>query len=84
MFPETRKLVQLVLTFPITSKEGEKNFSLMKRILYYTRYARTMYVDLTTLLSCPTLKHPSKLSKLSTEKIIEMFVQANPRNLKYK
>ena len=28
--------------------------------------------------------HPSKLSKLSTEKIIEMFVQANPRNLKYK
>ena len=28
--------------------------------------------------------HPSKLSKLSTEKIIEMFVQANPRNLNYK
>ena len=26
--------------------------------------------------------HPSKLSKLSTEKIIEMFVQANPRKLK--
>ena len=25
--------------------------------------------------------HPTKLSELSTEKIIEMFVQANPRKL---
>ena len=26
--------------------------------------------------------HPIRLSELSTEKIIEMFVQANPRKLK--
>ena len=28
--------------------------------------------------------HPTRLSELSTEKIIEMFVQANPRKLKLK
>jgi len=28
--------------------------------------------------------HPKRLSELSTEKIIEMFVQANPRKLKLK
>ena len=28
--------------------------------------------------------HPTKLSELSTEKIIEMFVQANPTKLKLK
>ena len=27
--------------------------------------------------------HPTRLSELSTEKIIEMFVQANPRKLKH-
>ena len=31
-----------------------------------------------------TALHPVRLSELSTEKIIEMFVQANPRNLKLK
>ena len=41
MFAETRKLVQLVLMFPITSNEGEKIFSLMKRILHYTKYTMT-------------------------------------------
>jgi len=28
--------------------------------------------------------HPTRLSELSTEKIIGMFVQANPRKLKLK
>ena len=28
--------------------------------------------------------HPTRLSELSTEKIIEMFVQVNPRKLKLK
>ena len=65
-YKETRKLVQLVLTFPITSNEGERSFSLLKSILHYTRCTMT----------------ETRLSELSTEKIIEMFVQANPRKLK--
>ena len=67
--------MQLVLTFPITSNKGEISFSLLKRILHNTRC--TIRVDLTII-------HPTRLSELSIEKIIEMFVQANPRKLKLK
>jgi len=56
----------------------EKFFSLLKRILHYTRCTMTE-----SRLNDLALKdlHPIRLSELSTEKIIEMFVQANPRKL---
>ena len=38
--------------------------------------------DLTNLILWPSALHPTRLSELSTEKIIEMFVQANPRKSK--
>ena len=50
---ETRKLVQLVLTFPKTSNEKERSFSLLKRILHNTRCTILRRVDLTTLYSWP-------------------------------
>ena len=78
-YKETRKLVQLVLTFPITLNEGERSFSFLKRILHYTRC--TMTESRLNDLALMAL-HPTRLSELSTEKIIEMFVQANPRKLK--
>ena len=62
-------------------KQGERRFSLLKRILYYTRC--TMTESRLNDLALIAL-HPSMLSQLSTEKIIEMFVQANPRKLKLK
>ena len=77
---ETRKLVQLVLTFPITSNKGERSFSFLKRILHNTRCTMTeSRLNDHTLMAL----HPTKLSELYIEKIIEiMFVQANPRKLK--
>ena len=74
--------MQLVLTFPITSNEGERSFSLLKRILHYTRFTMTES-RLNDLALIMTL-HPTRLSELSTEKIIEMLEQANPRKLKLK
>jgi hypothetical protein len=63
--------------------QGEKSFSLLKRILHYTRCTMSMtesrFNDLELIAS-----HPTRLSELSTEKIIGMFVQANPRKLKLK
>ena len=59
-------------------KQGEKSFSLLKRILHYTRC--TMTESRLNDLALKAL-HPKRLSELSTEKIIEMFVQANPRKL---
>ena len=74
--------MQLVFTFPITSNEGERSFNLLKRILHYTRFTMTES-RLNDLALIMTL-HPTRLSELSTEKIIEMCVQENPRKLKLK
>ena len=68
-------LCSIVLTFPITSNKGERSFSLLKRILHNTRC--TMTESRRNDLALMAL-HPTRLSDLSTEKIIEMFVQANP------
>ena len=64
--------------FTINTRQGEKSFSLLKRILHYTRC--TMTESRLNDLALKAL-HPIRLSELSTEKIIEMFVQANPRKL---
>ena len=61
--------------------QGEKSVSLLKRILHYTRC--TMTESRLNDLALIAL-HPYRLSELSTEKIIEMFVQANPKKLKLK
>ena len=55
----------------ITSNEGKRSFSLLKRILHYTRCTMTE-------------SRPILHLWLTSEKIIEMFVQANPRKLKLK
>ena len=64
--------------FTINTRQEEKSFSLLKRILHYTRC--TMTESRLNNLALIAL-HPIRLSELSTEKIIEMFVQANPRKL---
>ena len=58
--------------------QGEKSCSLLKRILHYTRC--TMKESRLNDLALKAL-HPIRLSELSTEKIIEMFMKANPRKL---
>ena len=64
--------------FTVNTRQGEKSFSLLKRILHYTRCTLTE-----SRLNDLALKalHPIRLSEFSTEKFIEMFVQANPRQL---
>ena len=61
-----------------TVNTGEKSFSLLKRILHYTRWIMTE-----SRLNDLALRalHPIRLSELSTEKNIEMFLQENPRKL---
>ena len=71
--------MQLVLTFPITSNKGERSFSFLKRILHNTRCTESRLNDLALMAL-----HPTRLSELPIKKIIELFVQANPRKLKIK
>ena len=65
----------------ITSNDGNRSFSLLKRILHYTRC--TMTESKLNDLALIAL-HPTRLSELYTEKINELFVQANPRKFKRK
>ena len=65
----------------ITLNEGKRSFSLLKRILHYTRCTMTE-IRLNDLALMAF--HPTRLSELSTEKIIVMFEQANPRKFKLK
>ena len=72
--------------FTVNTRQGEKSCSLLKRILHYTRCTMTdkmLHTMTESRLNDLALKalHPIRLSELSTEKIIEMFVQANPRIL---
>ena len=71
-FPKEILSVPLYAMMTITSNEGKRSFSLLKRILHYTRCTMTR-ADLTILHLW-----------LTTEKIIEIFVQANHRKLKLK
>ena len=64
--------------FTVNTRQGEKSFGLLKKILQYTRC--TMTESRLNDLALKAL-HPKRLSELSSEKIIEMFVQANPRKL---
>jgi hypothetical protein len=79
VFKESKKLVQLVLTYPITSNEGERSFSLLKRILTWQR--TTMTEERLCNLARMAM-HPGRLAKLSTESIINMYIDSNPRRLK--
>jgi hypothetical protein len=79
VFKESKKLVQLVLTYLITSNEGERSFSLLKRILTWQR--STMTEERLCNLARMAM-HPSRLAKLSTESIINMYIDSNPRRLK--
>ena len=64
--------------FTVNTRQGEKSFNLLKRILHYTRC--TMTESRLSDLALIAL-HPIRLSERSAEKNIEMFVQANPRKL---
>ena len=79
VFKATRKLIQLVLTFPITSNEGERSFSLLKRLLHYSRVrmteSRLNYLAIMSL-------HPNRLGILSTESIIDQFLSEGSRRLR--
>ena len=63
--------------FSVNTRQGEKSFNLLKRIFHYTS---TMTESRLNDLALKAI-HPIRLPELSTEKIIEMFVQANPRKL---
>ena len=77
-FIVTNKLVQIILTFPITSNEGERSFSVLRRLYSWLR--TTMKTDRLCNLARMQV-HPARLARVSNAKIIDKFCNKKARCL---
>ena len=81
MFKETEILLEILLTYTITSNEGERSFSHLKRLLSATR--TTMTESRMCNLARMAL-HPARLNALDNDTIIDLFADGRPRKLLFK
>ena len=76
IFPQTKRLVQIILTYPIKSNEGERSFSMLRKLYSWLRVS--MKSDRLDNLG-RMVGHPERLSLITNEKILEVFVSKNHR-----
>ena len=79
-FSEVKKLVQIVLTYPVTSCEAERSFSTMRRLFNWLRSTMTT-TRLNNLAVCHI--HRARLFKIPNSEIKKTFVDAKCRRLNY-
>ena len=80
VFSQTKILVELILTYPITSNEGERSSSQLKRLL---TSLRTSMTEKRICNLARMAMHPARLNALNNEDIIEVFTDAQPRRLAF-
>ena len=78
VFHETNKLVQIILTYPVTSNEGERSFSMLRRL--YTGLRTSMNTDRLDNLG-RMHGHPLRLAEISNDRVMDIFVGRGPRRL---
>ena len=74
IFPQTKRLVQIILTSPIKSNEGERSLSMLRKLYSWLRVS--MKSDRLDNLG-RMVGHPERLSLITNEKILEVFVSKN-------
>jgi hypothetical protein len=79
-FSEVKKLVQIVLTYPVTSCEAERSFSTMRRLFNWLRSTMTT-TRLNNLAVCHV--HRARLFKIPNSAIKKTFVEVKSRRLDY-
>ena len=80
IFSDSKVLLQLILTYPITSNEAERSFSQLKRLLTSQRMTMTdKRVNNLMLMAA----HKSRLSEITTDFVITKFNE-NPRMVKFR
>ena len=67
IFPQTKRLVQIILTSPIKSNEGERSFSMLRKLYSWLRVS--MKCDRLDNLG-RMVGHPERLSLIKNEKIL--------------
>ena len=80
VFIETNKLIQIILTYPVTSNEGERSFSMLRRL--YTWLRASMKADRLDDLG-RMHGHPIRLANITNDRIIDIFVGRGPRRLQF-
>ena len=78
IFSQTKILVELILTYPITSNEGERSFSQLKRLL--TSLPTSMKEERICNLARMAM-HPARLNALNNDDIIDLFADAKLASL---
>ena len=79
-FPNMKIIVKILLTYPVTSCEPERSFSVLRRLLNWLR--SRMDCERLTHLARMHMHH-ARLVKISNDEIIEQFVQKKSRRLEF-
>ena len=77
---EVKKIVQIVLTNPVTSCEAERSFSTTRRLFNWMRSTMTA-TRLNNLAVCHV--HRTRLFEIPNSAIKKTFVEAKSRRLDY-
>ena len=81
VFKETKNLLEIVLTYPITSNKGERSFSSLKLLLSSSR--TTMCESRMCNLARMAI-HSSRVNALENNVIVKQYADAYPRRLSYR
>ena len=75
---QTRNRDLTFLTYPVTSNEGERSFSMLRRL--YTGLRTSMNTDRLDNLG-RMHGHPLRLAEISNDRVMDIFVGRGPRRL---
>ena len=81
VFKETKNLLEIVLTYPITSNKGERSFSSLKLLLSSSR--TTMCESRMCNLARMAI-HSSRVNALENNVIVKQYADAYPCRLSYR
>ena len=81
IFPEIIRLIEIILTYPVTSCKGERSFSLLRRVLTWNR--SSMPSDRLVNLGRMAML-PKRLASISDISVFNSFISSGPRKLVYR
>ena len=79
-FENIRKLIQVIMTYPVTSCQAERSFSALRRLYTWTRATMTE-VRMKNLSRMHI--HPNRMGAIKDSEVKELFLNAKPRRLEF-
>ena len=79
-FENIRKLIQIIMTYPVTSCQAERSFSALRRLYTWTR--ATMTEERMKNLARMHI-HPNQMGAIMDSTVKKLFLNAKPRRLEF-